>query len=56
MRTNRQHPPDYINIKVDELTGGQPFANIDDVISQEELKQIAENYARIAGFAREAAR
>jgi hypothetical protein len=56
VRTNRQHPPDYINIKVDELTGGQPFANIDDVISQEELKQIAENYARIAGFSKEAVR
>jgi 5-methylphenazine-1-carboxylate 1-monooxygenase len=56
VRTNRQHPPDYINIKVDELTGGQPFANIDDVISQEELKRIAENYARIAGFSKEAVR
>jgi 2-polyprenyl-6-methoxyphenol hydroxylase-like FAD-dependent oxidoreductase len=53
VRTNRQYPPDYINIKVDELTGGQPFSNINDVISQDELKRIAENYARIAGFARE---
>jgi len=56
VRTNRQYPPDYINIKVDELTGGKPFANIDDVISQEELKRIAENYARIAGFSKEAVR
>jgi len=54
VRTNRQHPPDYINTKVDELTGGRPFRHIDDVISQEELRQIAENYARIAGFSREA--
>jgi 2-polyprenyl-6-methoxyphenol hydroxylase-like FAD-dependent oxidoreductase len=54
VRTNRQYPPDYINIKVDELTGGQPFQNIDDVISQAELKQISENYARIAGFSKEA--
>lgn len=55
VRTNRQYPPDYINIKVDELTGGKPFDNIDDVISKEELKQIAENYAKIAGFSKEAA-
>ena len=34
VRTNRQHPPDFINIKVDELTGGKPFECIDDVISQ----------------------
>ncbi len=54
VRTNRQYPPDYINIKVDELTGGKPFHNIDDVISQQELKQIAENYAKIAGFSKEA--
>jgi len=54
VRTNRQFPPDYINIKVDELTDGQPFRNIDDVISQDELRQISENYARIAGFSHEA--
>jgi 2-polyprenyl-6-methoxyphenol hydroxylase-like FAD-dependent oxidoreductase len=54
VRTNREYPPDYINIKVDELTGGKPFHHIDDVISQEELRKIAENYARIAGFSRDA--
>lgn len=54
VRTNRQYPPDYINIKVDELTGGKPFKNIDDVISQQELKQISENYAQIAGFSKQA--
>jgi 2-polyprenyl-6-methoxyphenol hydroxylase-like FAD-dependent oxidoreductase len=56
VRTNREHPPDYINIKVDELTGGLPFKNIDDVISREELKRISENYARIAGFSHDAIR
>jgi len=50
VRTNREFPPDYINIKVDELTGGKPFGHIDEVISQEELKKISENYKRIAGF------
>src|SRR5258706_10102104 len=33
-RTNRQHTPHYIIIKVDELTGGRPFAKIDEVIRQ----------------------
>lgn len=49
--TNRSVPPDFINIKVDELTGGRPFSNIDDVVSQEELRRISENYKKIAGFA-----
>jgi 2-polyprenyl-6-methoxyphenol hydroxylase-like FAD-dependent oxidoreductase len=53
VRTNREHPPDYIIMKVDELTGGKPFANIDDVISQEELRAMSERYKRVAGFALE---
>jgi len=53
VRTNREVPPDFINIKVEELTGGKPFDNIDDVISQEELRQISENYKRVAGFSLE---
>jgi 2-polyprenyl-6-methoxyphenol hydroxylase-like FAD-dependent oxidoreductase len=56
VRTNREQPPDYINIKVDELTGGLPFKNIDDVISREELKRISDDYARIAGFSQDAVR
>jgi hypothetical protein len=51
VRTNREFPPDYIIMKVEELTGGKPFANIDDVISQEELRALSDNYKRIAGFA-----
>jgi 2-polyprenyl-6-methoxyphenol hydroxylase-like FAD-dependent oxidoreductase len=50
VRTNREHPPDFINIKVDQLTGGKPFRHIDDVISQEELRRISEDYKKIAGF------
>ena len=50
VRTNRQHPPDYIIMKVDELTGGRPFGNIDDVISQQELRDISERYKKVAGF------
>jgi len=48
---NRKHPPDYLIIKVDELTGGLPFDRIDDVISQAELAAISERYKRVAGFA-----
>ena len=50
VRTNREAPPDLIIIKVEELTGGKRFDNIDDVISQEELRKISENYKNIAGF------
>ena len=50
VQTNRTTPPDFINIKVDELTGGQPFKHIDDVISQAELQKISDDYKKIAGF------
>ena len=51
VRTNRQHPPDFINIKVEELTGDKPFGNLDDFITQDELRALSDNYKRIAGFA-----
>ncbi len=50
VRTNRSVPPDFIIMKADELSGGKPFGKIDDLISQEELRQISENYKQIAGF------
>jgi 2-polyprenyl-6-methoxyphenol hydroxylase-like FAD-dependent oxidoreductase len=50
VRTNREHPPDFINIRVEELTGDRPFTNLDDFITQDELKALSENYKRIAGF------
>ena len=40
-------------MKVDELTGGRPFANLDEVISQEELHNLSEQYRRVAGFSLE---
>ena len=52
--TNRSTPPDFIIMKADALSGGKPFGHIDDLISQAELRTISENYARIAGFSREA--
>jgi 2-polyprenyl-6-methoxyphenol hydroxylase-like FAD-dependent oxidoreductase len=54
VQTNRTVPPDYIIIKVDELTCGKPFANIDDVVSQEELRRISDEYKKIAGFSLDA--
>ena len=41
-RPTASSPPDFINIKVDELTGGKPFRHIDDVISQDELRALSE--------------
>jgi 5-methylphenazine-1-carboxylate 1-monooxygenase len=49
--TNRSTPPDFINIKVDELSGGKPFRHIDDIISQAELRAISDSYKQVAGFA-----
>lgn len=51
VRSNRSVPPDLINIKVDELSGGKPFRHIDDLISQDDLRAISDNYKQIAGFA-----
>jgi 2-polyprenyl-6-methoxyphenol hydroxylase-like FAD-dependent oxidoreductase len=51
VRTNRAHPPDFINIKVEELTGDQPFDNLDKYITQDELRALSENYKKVAGFA-----
>ena len=35
VRTNREFPPDFINIKVEELVGDRPFDNLDRYITQE---------------------
>jgi 2-polyprenyl-6-methoxyphenol hydroxylase-like FAD-dependent oxidoreductase len=51
VRTNREFPPDFINIKVEELTGDKPFKNLDDFITQDELRALSDNYKKIAGFA-----
>ncbi len=50
VRTNREQPPDFINIKVEELVGDRPFEKLDDYISQDELRALSENYKRVAGF------
>jgi 5-methylphenazine-1-carboxylate 1-monooxygenase len=50
VRTNREQPPDFINIKVEELTGDRPFDDLDHYISQDELRALSDNYKQIAGF------
>jgi 2-polyprenyl-6-methoxyphenol hydroxylase-like FAD-dependent oxidoreductase len=50
VETNRSVPPDYILMKVDALTDGRPFERLSDVISEDELRRISDDYKRIAGF------
>jgi 2-polyprenyl-6-methoxyphenol hydroxylase-like FAD-dependent oxidoreductase len=51
VRTNREQPPDFINIKIEELVGDRPFDDLDKYITQDELRALSERYKRIAGFA-----
>ena len=51
VQTNRTVPPDAIIMKADELSGGEPFKQIDDLISQAELRAISDHYKEVAGFA-----
>jgi len=51
VQTNRTVPPDFIIMKADELSGGKPFpGTIDDLISEEELRRISDDYKAVAGF------
>ena len=51
VQTNRTVPPDFIIMKADELSHGQPFNDIDELISQDELRAISDHYKTVAGFA-----
>ena len=51
VRMNRSNPPDAILREVWQRTGDKPFANIDDVVSREELAALSEGYKRVAGMA-----
>ena len=53
VRTNREHPPDFINIRVEELVGDKPYDDLEKIITQDELKALSDNYKRVAGFALE---
>ncbi|HEX3536631.1 MAG TPA: flavin-dependent oxidoreductase [Stellaceae bacterium] len=50
VRTNRSQPPDFINIRVEELTGDRPFDDLDKYISQDELRALSDQYKRVAGY------
>ena len=50
VRTNREFPPDFINTKVEEIVGDRPFDDLNKYISQDELRNLSENYKRVAGF------
>jgi 2-polyprenyl-6-methoxyphenol hydroxylase-like FAD-dependent oxidoreductase len=50
VRTNRESPPDVINLKVEELVGDRPFDDLNKYISQEELRRLSEQYKQVAGF------
>jgi 5-methylphenazine-1-carboxylate 1-monooxygenase len=50
---NRQHPPDYIIRRVEELVGDSPFDDLGRYISRDQLARLSDEYKRVAGFARE---
>lgn len=52
--TNRDQPPDYIIQTVDDLTKGEPFERIEDVIDPAELAAISDRYKNIARYSKEA--
>ena len=47
--TNRQAPPDILLKEVLDRTGDVPFADIDDVISREEIAAIQDRYNQVSG-------
>ena len=51
--TNRSSPPDAIIREVYLRTGDTPFARIEDVISNDELRAISESYKRVAQYDRD---
>jgi 2-polyprenyl-6-methoxyphenol hydroxylase-like FAD-dependent oxidoreductase len=50
--TNRTNPPDAILRVVYERTGDQPFDELSEFISQEELQQISDQYKVVAGYSK----
>lgn len=50
VKMNRTNPPDAILREVWERSNDQPFKNIDDVISHEELEAITQRYKNVAGY------
>jgi len=53
VRTNREHPPDYLIRRVEELVGDVPFDDLDRYITRDELQELSDAYKRVTGFSRE---
>jgi 2-polyprenyl-6-methoxyphenol hydroxylase-like FAD-dependent oxidoreductase len=53
VRTNREHPPDYLIRRVEELVGDVPFEDLDRHITRAELERLSDEYKRVTGFARD---
>ena len=53
VRTNREHPPDYLIRRVEELAGDAPFDDLEHHIGRAELARLSDEYKRVTGFARE---
>jgi 5-methylphenazine-1-carboxylate 1-monooxygenase len=49
--TNRTMPPDFISMRVEELTGDRPFDDLEAFVSQDELRALSDRYKQLAGFA-----
>lgn len=47
---NRSTPPDILIETVHARTGNKPFARLEDVISQDELRNLLDKYKAIAGY------
>jgi len=47
---NRKNPPDAIIREVYLRTGDKPFARIEDVISNDELRALSDSYKRVAQY------
>jgi 2-polyprenyl-6-methoxyphenol hydroxylase-like FAD-dependent oxidoreductase len=50
---NREHPPDYLIGRVEELVGDRPFDDLNRYITQAELRRLSDDYKRLTGFALE---
>jgi 2-polyprenyl-6-methoxyphenol hydroxylase-like FAD-dependent oxidoreductase len=53
VRTNREHPPDYLIRRVEELVGDAPFDDLARYITRAELEALSDEYKRVTGFSRE---
>ena len=54
VRTNRSAPPDVILREVYERSGDKPFADINDIISPDEIAAMMNSYKKVAGYDRAA--